>query len=228
MTLALAFATKCMTKEKLLVRVLRSCETMANASVICSDKTGTLTQNAMTVVAGSGSVHTKFVSDNNAARSNTEETLIAGRDSARQQVRRFQDDFSVSQDRLDDVLPDQLRLLFNASIAVNSTAFENQDPATGLPAFVGSKTETALLQFAKDLRWPNYKATRDAADVVQMIPCSSELKAMGVVVRLPTGACRLLLKGASEILTKRCTRHVVVQNPGGPPLPDAIATNEIG
>ena len=51
-TLALAFATKCMTKENLLVRVLGSCETMANASVICTDKTSTLTQNVMTIVAG--------------------------------------------------------------------------------------------------------------------------------------------------------------------------------
>jgi hypothetical protein len=39
-TLALAFATKRMTKQNLLVRVLGSCETMANATVICTDKTG--------------------------------------------------------------------------------------------------------------------------------------------------------------------------------------------
>jgi len=39
-TVALAFATKRMTNENLLVRLLGSCETMANASVICTDKTG--------------------------------------------------------------------------------------------------------------------------------------------------------------------------------------------
>lgn len=39
-TLALAFATKRMTKQNLLVRVLGSCETMANATVVCTDKTG--------------------------------------------------------------------------------------------------------------------------------------------------------------------------------------------
>lgn len=39
-TLALAFATKRMTKNNLLVRVLGSCETMANATVVCTDKTG--------------------------------------------------------------------------------------------------------------------------------------------------------------------------------------------
>lgn len=46
-TLALAFATKRMTKQGLLVRVLGACETMANATVICTDKTGTLTTNKM-------------------------------------------------------------------------------------------------------------------------------------------------------------------------------------
>ncbi|CAZ81967.1 unnamed protein product [Tuber melanosporum] len=50
-TLALAFATTRMLKENNLVRVLRACETMGNATTICSDKTGTLTQNKMTVVA---------------------------------------------------------------------------------------------------------------------------------------------------------------------------------
>ncbi len=41
-TLALAFATTKMFKENNLVRVLRACETMGNATTICSDKTGTL------------------------------------------------------------------------------------------------------------------------------------------------------------------------------------------
>ncbi|KAH7020583.1 hypothetical protein EDB80DRAFT_821723 [Ilyonectria destructans] len=51
-TLALAFATTRLLRENNLVRVLRACETMGNATCICSDKTGTLTANKMTVVAG--------------------------------------------------------------------------------------------------------------------------------------------------------------------------------
>jgi Ca2+-transporting ATPase len=51
-TLALAFATTRMLRDNNLVRLLRACETMGNATTICSDKTGTLTQNQMKVVAG--------------------------------------------------------------------------------------------------------------------------------------------------------------------------------
>ena len=52
-TLALAFATNRMLKDNNLVRVLASCETMGRVTSICSDKTGTLTENRMTVVRSS-------------------------------------------------------------------------------------------------------------------------------------------------------------------------------
>ncbi len=44
-TLALAFSVRQMLKDHNLVRHLDACETMANATTICSDKTGTLTTN---------------------------------------------------------------------------------------------------------------------------------------------------------------------------------------
>lgn len=207
MTLALAFATKRMSEENLLVRVLGSCETMANASVICTDKTGTLTQNKMMVVAGSIGVHAKFVrqlsSDTSSSNTASDQQVSMG-------TRRFPEDFSIIHTELNSILPPQLITLLNEAIATNSTAFEDVDPVTGRTDFIGSKTETALLQFAKELNWPSFRSIRESAKIVQMIPFSSERKAMGIVLRLPD-RWRLQLKGASEILTKKCVRYVVVR-----------------
>ncbi|CUA75881.1 hypothetical protein RSOLAG22IIIB_01882 [Rhizoctonia solani] len=228
-TLALAFATKRMTKERLLVRVLGSCETMANASVVCTDKTGTLTQNVMSVVAGSVGIHCKFVQrlSENEGRQNVDRVL-EDQEVGSERNRSHKDDFPLEMAELNEVVQEPLRTLFNEALAINSTAFEDKNPETGELEFVGSKTETALLRFAKDLKWAPYQQTRGNADIIQMIPFSSERKAMGVVVRIPSGGYRLYLKGASEIITKLCNRHVIVRRPGSPTSDDkAIETAPI-
>lgn len=48
-TIALAYSVGKMKDENNLVRYLQACETMGGANNICSDKTGTLTKNLMTV-----------------------------------------------------------------------------------------------------------------------------------------------------------------------------------
>ena len=50
-TLSLAFSMRKLMKENTLPRTMHSCETMGATSVICTDKTGTLTQNQMQVAA---------------------------------------------------------------------------------------------------------------------------------------------------------------------------------
>jgi Ca2+-transporting ATPase len=209
-----------MTYEKLLVRVLGSCETMANASVVCTDKTGTLTQNSMTVVAGSVGIHAKFVRElgENAGRSNADENGEA---------RKHPMDFSIDQTELNDVMSSQLQEIFNEAIAINSTAFEDEDPKTGNLVFIGSKTEMALLQFAKDLGWRSFREVRESADIIQLIPFSSERKAMGVVVKLLNGQYRFYAKGASEILSKKCKCHVVVNKDGSFDTSGSIETRLI-
>ncbi|KAI9319013.1 PMCA-type calcium-translocating P-type ATPase [Dichotomocladium elegans] len=62
-TMSLAFATTQMLKDSNLVRVLSACETMGNATTICTDKTGTITQNRMTVVKGTVGMETFEDSD---------------------------------------------------------------------------------------------------------------------------------------------------------------------
>ena len=49
-TISLAYSMMKMMKENNFVRVLEACETMGGATAICSDKTGTLTENRMTVI----------------------------------------------------------------------------------------------------------------------------------------------------------------------------------
>jgi len=214
-----------MTYENLLVRVLGSCETMANASVICTDKTGTLTQNSMTVVAGSVGIHAKFVRllDENTERTNANDTEKSS--SGKNVVRKHYQDFSIDQSQLNTVLSPEHRDLFNEAIAINSTAFQDVDPESGDVIFVGSKTETALLQFAKELQWRDFKETRDTAIIIQMIPFSSERKSMAVVVKHPSGGYRAYFKGASEILAKKSTSYVVVHQDGK--YPNGIETHLI-
>lgn len=50
-TIALSFSSKKMQKQNNLVREIASAETMGGATHICTDKTGTLTKNEMTVMA---------------------------------------------------------------------------------------------------------------------------------------------------------------------------------
>ncbi|AGO13145.1 AaceriAFL011Wp [[Ashbya] aceris (nom. inval.)] len=220
-TLALAFATTRMTKDGNLVRVLRACETMGSATTVCSDKTGTLTQNKMMVVKGFlGSSHFDDTSDS--SESNSSDAIR--RDMSRQ--------------TLNDIL---------ANIALNSTAFENKQVAdsaltenpyhkprralfpwsrnnkrgditdvedSGVQSaelFIGSKTEAALLSLAKEsLNMVSLQALRDdpheigIASVVQMIPFESSRKWAGLVVRLVDGNYRFFIKGAAETIFKRC------------------------
>jgi Ca2+-transporting ATPase len=202
-TLALAFATTRMLKDNNLVRHLKACEVMGNATTICSDKTGTLTENKMTVVAGTlgtssrfgGTVDTSDNSNGNAKGKQTQpEAPIE----------------NVSPQEVVTSLSQGVRTLLKDSISLNSTAFEGD--VEGVKTFIGSKTETALLLFAKEfLGMESVGQERSNAKIVQLIPFDSSRKCMGVVVQLDKGQYRLYVKGASEILLEKCT--AIIRDP---------------
>jgi len=222
-TLALAFATRRMSNRNLLVRILGSCETMANATVICTDKTGTLTQNKMNVVAGCVGCDLPFQDRIKLEMTNAGEL-----------------DAVLDMDELPTKVPVCLQRLMADLICINSTAFianpsegELAAPgkskswwstmfkpkpkqiesthATKESPFVGSKTETALLDMVIRMDWGNYDEIRKASNVVQFIPFSSKRKTMAVVVETTEGY-RLFMKGASEVLLRMSSSVVSTEN----------------
>lgn len=215
-TLALAFATTRMAQNGNLVRVLKSCETMGSATAVCSDKTGTLTENRMRVIkAYFGSPDSQFDDTVGSDGPRSEDTVA----------------------KLDDAS----KVYLSTNITLNSTAFANADfdeskveLARSRPKkknlfaqlltsskeetskmgivtepYLGNKTESALLILAKDKlnlfaqKSLDEHRAEGSSSIVQTIPFESSRKWSGIVVKIPNGF-RLYAKGAAEILFRNC------------------------
>ncbi|OQE32521.1 hypothetical protein PENFLA_c001G00924 [Penicillium flavigenum] len=187
-TLALSFATTRMMRDNNLVRQLRACETMGQATDICSDKTGTLTQNEMTVVSGFFGATSQFTD-----RASSPD--IVGEEN------------SSSVAKCISRLSGQSRSLLRQSITINSTAIESQ--YAGGRQFLGSQTEAALLRFSQDyLELGQVDFDRASAEIVDLLPFDASRKYMITVVKLASGLYRLYVKGAPEILLGKCVATI--------------------
>lgn len=184
-TMSLAYATARMLKDNNLVRLLKSCEVMGNATTICSDKTGTLTQNKMTVVAGRVATYAPFTDENTTSRTEIKTDVMSLRSAMAS-------------------LSGLTRDLIKDSVILNSTALEK---ANGQAVqLVGTSTEVALIEFAQsNLHADSVIAERKRAEIVELFPFNANRKCMAVAVRISSGAYRVYLKGAPETILQKCS-----------------------
>jgi len=206
-TLALAFATTRMLKDNNLVRVLNACETMGGATTVCSDKTGTLTQNKMTVVKGVAGRYFGFEGP--------------------EQIKKLADDLkniTGKSDPSNKEIKDGAELLdvLVEGISINSTAFEGETD-DGKIDFIGSKSETALLGMTKAMGI-DYRSYREnpCYTIVQVYPFSSAKKSMATLIKIDRAAkgngtgsfYRMHVKGASEIVLRYSTKALLLPEGG--------------
>jgi P-type Ca2+ transporter type 2C len=169
-TISLAIGAQRMLKQQALIRNLPAVETLGSVTVICSDKTGTLTQNRMTVtflsVAGHRVDLTTQIDPNNLTVSPTETPS-----------------FLVSEQPA-------LALLLTGAALCNDALLESDPHQPDRFCEIGDPTEGALVVVAARLGL--WKGTLDQTfPRIAEIPFETERKRMTTVHRLPAAATRM-------------------------------------
>ena len=192
-TIALALAVNRMMKHKALVNKLHSVETLGCTSVICSDKTGTITENKMTVTELSTSAYCYYFSGMGYRMKGS---ITRGSDNAPVNVSREK---TLSEALLCGVI------CSTASISASdrkksSSALRGEWQVTGDP------TEIALLIAAS-----KGNITGDTVKTkyrrLEEYPFDSETRFMAVHCTSPNGK-KLYFKGAAEVLLPRCSHFM--------------------
>lgn len=190
LSLVLAMGVQRMASKKAIVKKLSSVETLGSASVICSDKTGTLTRSEMTIkqaVTASGN------------------TRISGVGYAPEgQIQHNDQALSSGPLHSEHVL-----LLQGGSLAGNAELQQQED---GTWIVQGDPTEAAFLVAERKLDAP--ARSKERFERVAQIPFTSERKMMSVlVIDHERGDERLLIsKGAPDVLLGHCTQVQVGMN----------------
>ena len=189
-TIALALGLQRMVKRNALVRKLPSVETLGSVTVICSDKTGTLTRNEMTVREICVGRRRYEVSGTGYEPSGTFHERTAPADSP-----------GAAIDAQEN--PDLLQALTIAARCNSATVTPGKHGKSW--QVIGDPTEGALIVMAM-------KAGLDldgmSRQVVFEIPFDSERKAMSVIFRQPDQSQIMYTKRAPEVILDKCTREL--------------------
>ena len=182
LSVVLALGVQRMAQKRAVVRRLSSVETLGSASVICSDKTGTLTKNEMTietVVTGSGEVD------------------ITG------SGYRPEGELRVDGRTLDDpVLLDEVRAVLLAGSLANDAVLREEG---GEWTIQGDPTEAAFLVAEAKIEGLS-EARRSRFERVGEVPFTSERKLMSTLnADELEHAIAVVTKGAPDVLLARCT-----------------------
>ena len=199
LTITLALGTSRMARQKAIVRRLASVETLGSTTVICSDKTGTLTKNEMTATklyaAG------KIVEITGTGYQPEGEFLI--------------DDVKV--DPKED--PD-LEMLLRIGTLNNDSHIQQQN---GNWVCYGDPTEGAFVVAAEKAGMGN-KALNEQYPRVSEIPFDSTRKRMTTVHKTPEGKLLAFVKGAPEMVLDR---SVKILDGGERDITDADKTDNL-
>ncbi len=187
--MTLAVTMNKMAKINALVTKKEACETIGSVSVICSDKTGTLTQNRMTVevVFDKG----EYTYNSSAAEKKFEGGI---EESA----------CTLSAD-IEEVSMYSDNSFFKENCLLNSTA--DIEECDGHYTYIGSATECALLVYNKDIDYRNFRNSRN---IIAQKPFSSQLKRMSTIIE-DNGESVLLSKGAPEVVLEKCSL-ILIEN----------------
>lgn len=199
-TISLAYSMRKMKKDQCLIRVLAACETMGNATNICSDKTGTLTLNVMTVVEGwfASQIYDQdsFIE---AKISEKVQTIIA-------------ENCAINRTAYLVFKDSEGRELDKPMVIGKSTV----DPlirfsySNALTLMVGNKTEGALIFMIRKWGFDYQLLRRNLFDdtIDRVFAFNSVKKRSSSVVHRADGSVRLYCKGASEVVLKDCSHYM--------------------
>jgi Ca2+-transporting ATPase len=186
-TIALALGVQRMVKRNVLIRKLPSVETLGSVTVICSDKTGTLTRNEMTVtqiIVSSGRYHVTGAGWEPMGEFLANGSAVSPQD-----------------------LPDLRQALIIAACCNHAHIVTAPNTRAQI---VGDPTEAALLVAAFKAGLP---APSEPRQILHEIPFDSDRKMMSVVLADPSGGFVLYSKGAPEAVLGRCSHELVGDEP---------------